>query len=169
MDLEALDIRGTKTSLLQIGGLEKVRCLKMSLSNFGMGSDIEGKVSSFNSLEELTIEVSSSKLWWDKIVDIVKKEVVALEKLTSLQFCFPEVDCLELFVTTSPVWKKNSCMTFQFASGHPDSTSPQILESFCYASNNSLKLVNTNGVNPIMLKLLMKTYAFGLINHKGVS
>ncbi|RVW64175.1 hypothetical protein CK203_046301 [Vitis vinifera] len=60
-------------------------------------------------------------------------------------------------------------MTFQFANGHPDSTSPQILESFCYASNNSLKLVDSNGVNPIMLKLLMKTYAFGLINHKGVS
>ena len=79
------------------------------------------------------------------------------------------MDCIELFVTTSPVWKKNSCRTFQFANGHLDSTSPQILESFCYASNNSLKLVDSNGVNPIMLKLLMKTYAFGLINHKGVS
>ncbi|KAL6329108.1 hypothetical protein AAG906_007654 [Vitis piasezkii] len=72
-------------------------------------------------------------------------------------------------IKQSPVWKKNSCMTFQFANGHPDSTSPQILESFCYASNNGLKLVDSNGVNPIMLKLLMKTYAFGLINHKGVS
>ncbi|KAJ9687659.1 hypothetical protein PVL29_016230 [Vitis rotundifolia] len=169
VDLEALDIRGTKISLLQIGGLEKVRCLQMSLSNFGMDSHIEGKLSSFNSLEELSIEVCSSNLWWDKIVDTVKKEVAALEKLTSLRFCFPEVDCLELFVTTSPVWKKNSCMTFQFANGHPDSTSPQILESICYASNNILKLVNSNGVNPIMLKLPREPCAFRLINHKGAS
>lgn len=169
VDLEALDIRRTKISLLQIGGLEKVRCLKMSLSYFGMDSHIEGKLSSFNSLEELSIEVCSSKLWWDKIVDTVKKEVAALEKLTSLRFCFGEVDCLELFVTTSPIWKKNSCMTFQFSKGNPDSTFPQILESICYASNNSLKLVNSNGVNPIMLKLPMGRCAFRLINHKGAS
>lgn len=169
VDLEALDIRGTKISLLQIGGLEKVRCLKMSLSNFGMDSHIEGKLSSFNSLEELSIEVCSFKLWWDKIVDTVKKEVAALEKLTSLRFCFREEDCLELFVTTSPIWKKNSCMTFQFAKGNPDSTFPQILESICYASNNNLKLVNSNGVNPIMLKLPMETCAFRLINPKGAS
>ncbi|RVW19237.1 Disease resistance protein RPS2 [Vitis vinifera] len=52
-------------------------------------------------------------------------------------------------IKQSPVWKKNSCMTFQFANGHPDSTSPQILESFCYASNNSLKLVDSNGCNEI--------------------
>ena len=169
VNLEALDIRGTQIGLLQIGSLERVRCLQMSLSNLGMDNHIEWTISNFNSLEELSIEVCSSKLWWDKIIDSVKKEVAAWEKLTSLRFCFPEVDFLELFVSTSPVWKKNSCMTFQFANDHPDSTCPQILESFCYLSNYSLKLVDGNGVNPRMLKQLMVTYAFGLINHRGVS
>ena len=47
--LEALDIRGTQISLLEIGTLRQVRCLQMSLSNFGMENPIEGEISNFNS------------------------------------------------------------------------------------------------------------------------
>lgn len=91
------------------------------------------------------------------------------EKLTSIQFCFPRVDCLEVFVMTSPIWKKGSCLKFQFAVGDHDSTPFQILESFDYPSLSFLTLVNSEGVNPVILKVLMETHAFGLINHKGAS
>ena len=91
-----------------------------------------------------------------------------MKRLTSLQYCFPKVDWLEVFVTTSPVWKKGSCLTFQFAVGDHDSTCFQILESFDYPSYNFLTLVNS-GVNLVISKVLMETHAFGLINHKGVS
>ena len=95
--------------------------------------------------------------------------MASLEKLTSLQFCFPKVDCLEIFITTSPVWKKGSCLTFQFAVGDHDSTYFQILKSFDYPSYNCLTLVNSKGVNPVISKVLMETHAFALINHKGAS
>ena len=95
--------------------------------------------------------------------------MATLKRLTSLQYCFPKVDWLEVFVTTSPVWKKGSCLTFQFAVGDHDSTCFQILESFDYPSYNFLTLVNSEGVNLVTSKVLMETHAFGLINHKGVS
>lgn len=93
-------------------------------------------------------------------------EVATLEKLTSIQFCFPRVDCLEVFVMTSPIWKKGSCLKFQFAVGDHDSTPFQILESFDYPSYSFLTLVNSEGVNPVILKVLMETHAFGLITTK---
>ena len=60
-------------------------------------------------------------------------------------------------------------MTFQFAVGDHDSTYFQILKSFDYPSYNCLTLVNSEGVNPIISKVLMETHAFALINHKGAS
>lgn len=172
VQLEVLDIRGTKISLLQIRSLVWLKCLRISLSNFGMGGHTQnqlGNVSRFVSLEEFSVVFDSSKQWWDKIVEAISTEVATLKRLTSLQFCFPKVDCLEVFVTTSPVWKKGSCLTFQFAVGDHDSTCFQILESFDYPSYNRLTLVNSEGVNPVISKVLMETHAFGLINHKGVS
>ena len=121
-------------------------------------------------MEEFSVVIDSSKQWWDKIVETIAMEEATLEKLTSLQFCFPKVlDCLEVFGTMSPVWKKGSCLTFQFAVDDHDSTPFQILESFDYLSYNCLTLVNSKGVNPVIPIVLIETHAFGLINHKGVS
>ena len=128
-----------------------------------------GNVSRFVSLEEFSVVIDSSKKSWDKLVETISTEVASLEKLTSLQFCFPKVDCLEVFVTTSPAWKKGSCLTFQFAVGDHDSTCFQILKSFDYPSYNCLTLVNSEGVNPVISRVLMETLAFALINYKGVS
>ncbi|KAL6329238.1 hypothetical protein AAG906_014850 [Vitis piasezkii] len=45
----------------------------------------------------------------------------------------------------------------------------QILESIDHPSHNILKLANGADVNPIIMKVLMKTDALGLIDYKGVS
>ena len=61
--LEVLDIRGTKLSLHQIRTLTWLKSLRMSLSNFGRGSQTQnqsGNVSSFVSLEEFGIDIDSS-------------------------------------------------------------------------------------------------------------
>ena len=61
--LEVLDIRGTKLSLHQIRTLTWLKSLRMSLSNFGRGSQTQnqsGNVSSFVALEEFGIDIDSS-------------------------------------------------------------------------------------------------------------
>ena len=92
--LEVLDIRGTKLSLHQIRTLTWLKSLRMSLSNFGRGSQTQnqsGNVSSFVSLEEFSIDIDSSLQWWAGNGNIVAEEVATLKKLTSLQFCFTTV------------------------------------------------------------------------------
>ena len=49
-----------------------------------MENHIEAQVSRFDTLEELNVNVGSSKEEWDKIVEMVVKEVGMLKKLTSL-------------------------------------------------------------------------------------
>ena len=111
--------------------------------------------------------------------NIIAEEVATLKKLTSLQFCFTTVHCLEFFVSSSPAWKdffvrtspawEDLSYTFQFAVGYQNLTCFQILESFEYPGYNCLKFINGEGINPVISKVLAKTHAFGLINHKGVS
>ena len=68
-------------------------------------------------LEELSIDVGASKEACNKIVEMVVNEVRMPKKLTSLRFCFPRVDHLELFIKHIHVWEKDSCLTFQFVVG----------------------------------------------------
>lgn len=180
--LEVLDIRGTRLSLFQIRSLTWLKLLRISLSNFGFEIGVQnqsGNLSRFVSLEEFSVYMDSSKHWWEVIKKIIVKEVAALEKLTSLQFCFPSVDCLELFVRTSLSWKdfflrnesasEDFPFTFRFAVGCHSLTGFHILESFDEPGYNCLKFINGEGMNPVFLNVLAKTEAFGLINHKGVS
>ena len=170
--LEVLDIRGTKLNLLQIGSLIWLKCLRISLSSFFRGIRTQrqlGSISAFVSLEEFCVDDDLSEQCWDEFLMIVMEEVVTLKKLTSLRFCFPTVDFLKLFVQRSPVWKKNSCFTFQFCVGYQGNTYSQILESSDYPSYNCLKLVNGEGMHPVIAEVLRMTHAFKLINHKGVS
>ncbi|XP_034702361.1 disease resistance protein RPS2-like isoform X2 [Vitis riparia] len=165
--LEVLDIRKTKLNLLQIRSLVWLKCLRLSLCNFNTANYAEAQVSRFDLLEELTIDVGSLEEGWDKIVVPVIKELVKLKKLTSLRFCFPKVDCLGLFVEESPVWEHPD-LTFHFSFGYHDSDFAQILESIDHPGHNILKLANGDGVNPIIMTVLMKTNALGLIDYKGV-
>ena len=168
VQLEVLDIRGTKLNLLQIGNLTWLKCLRISLSSFFRGIRTQrqfGSISTFVSLEEFCVDDDLSEQCWD---EVLMEEVVTLKKLTSLRFCFPTVDFLKLFVQRSPVWK-NSFFTFQFCVGYQDNTYSQILESSDYPSYNSLKLVNGEGMHPVIAEVLKVTHAFKLVNHKGVS
>ncbi|XP_034702560.1 disease resistance protein At4g27190-like [Vitis riparia] len=179
--LEVLDIRGTKLSLCQIRTLTWLKLLRISLSNFGKGSHTQnqsGYVSSFVSLEEFSIDIDSSLQWWAGNGNIITEEVATLKKLTSLQFCFPTVQCLEIFMRNSSAWKdffnrtsparEDLSFTFQFAVGYHSLTCFQILESFDDPSYNCLKFIDGKGTDHI-LKVLAKTHTFGLVKHKGVS
>nr|CAN74437.1 hypothetical protein VITISV_022952 [Vitis vinifera] len=179
--LEVLDIRRTRLSLCQISTLTSLKILRISLSNFGMGSQTQNRlanVSSFALLEEFGIDIDSPLTWWAQNGEEIAKEVATLKKLTSLQFCFPTVQCLEIFIRTSPAWKdffnrtspapEGPSFTFQFAVGYHNLTCFQILGSFDDPSDNCLKFIDGKGTDHI-LKVLAKTDAFGLFKHKGVS
>ena len=166
--LEVLDIRETKLNLLQIGSLVWLKCLRLSLCNFDTANYAEAQVSKFDLLEELTIDVGSLEEGWDKIVDPVIKDIVKLKKLTSLRFCFPKVDSLGVFVQEWPMWEEGS-LTFHFAIGCHNSAFAQILESIDHPGYKILKLANGDGVNLIIMKVLTKTNALGLIDYEGVS
>ncbi|KAJ9687655.1 hypothetical protein PVL29_016226 [Vitis rotundifolia] len=180
--LEVLDIRGTKLSLCQIRTLTWLKLLRVSLSNFGKGSDTQnqsGYVSSFVFLEEFSIDIDSSLRSWAKNGNIIAREVATLKKLTSLQFWFPTVQCLEFFVSSSEAWAdffirtiptwEDVDFTFRFVVGFQKLTCFQILESFDDPSYNCLKFINGEGMNDAIKKVLAKTHAFGLINNKRVS
>ncbi|XP_034701677.1 uncharacterized protein LOC117926621 [Vitis riparia] len=165
--LELLDIRGTKIPFRHIGSLIWLKCLRISLSSFSMGIKL-GSISAFVSLEEFCVDDDVSVEKHSEDLKDVTEEVITLEKLTYLQFCFPSVDVLSLFVLKSPAWK-NTSFSFQFSVGYQDSTYSHFLESCDYRSLNCLKLVIDEGMHPVIAEVLMVTDAFGLSNHKGAS
>lgn len=167
--LQVLDIRKTKLNIVHLRSLIWLKCLRMSLCNFDMGNYTEAQVSRFDSLEELSLDVGSSKAAWGKIMDRVVKEVAQLKKLTSLRFWFPKADYLDLFIQHSPMWEEGKCLTFQFAIGHHNPACDHILESIDNPRHNILNLVNGDGTDPVINKVLMKTNALGLFGHKGLS
>ncbi|XP_031391574.1 probable disease resistance protein At1g61300 isoform X2 [Punica granatum] len=178
--LEVLDIRGSGINYLpvQIGHLLQLRCLRISLSNSCIGSLIQGQsrfaqisqniISRLRWLEELTIDVDPHNQWWDGVVKTITKEVATLTRLTSLSFCFPSVDCLKIFVTSSSLWK-NFSFTFRFSVGYHECTSYQILEHFEYEISRCLKYADGEGVDHAIKKVLAEADAFELIRHKGIS
>uniref|UniRef100_A0A2N9GFT7 AAA+ ATPase domain-containing protein n=1 Tax=Fagus sylvatica TaxID=28930 RepID=A0A2N9GFT7_FAGSY len=168
--LEVLDIRDTKINHfpIQIGHLIQLKCLRMSLSNFGIVEFRQNVFSSLSLLEELQIDVDPNNRSWEATVKAITKEVATLKHLTSLSICFPTVDCLQSFISASPLWK-DFRFTFQFSVGYHDSTRYQILDFFEYQIRNCLKFANGEGVDPIISDVLLETDAFELIGHKGAS
>ncbi|XP_030955401.1 probable disease resistance protein At1g61300 isoform X2 [Quercus lobata] len=173
--LEVLDIRDTGLNHfpIQIRHLIQLKCLRMSLSNFGIrhSSDVESCRDVFSSLyllEELQIIVDSNNQSWELTVKAISEGVATLMQLTSLSICFPTVDCLKSFISTSHLWKV-SCFTFQFSVGYHDTALYKILGCFEYQNMNCLKFANGEGVDPIISEVLLKTHAFELIGHKGAS
>ncbi|KAB8340726.1 hypothetical protein FH972_022289 [Carpinus fangiana] len=175
MHLEVLDIRNTGINYLpiQIGCFTQLKCLRMSLSNFGMGQSrgVEFRrnvLSKLSLLEELRIDVDPNNQRWEEALKAIIEEVATLTHLTSLSICFPSMDCLGFFISTSPSWK-DLYFTFQFSVGHHDSTKYQILDYFEYQIRRCLKFVNGEGVHPAISEVLAETDAFELISHKGAS
>ncbi|KAM3714841.1 hypothetical protein ACJW31_01G364500 [Castanea mollissima] len=156
--LEVLDIRDTELNhfSIQIRHLIRLKCLRMSLSNFGIrhSSDVESCRNVFSSLyllEELQIIVDSNNQSWELTVKAISEGVATLMHLTSLSICFPTVDCLKISV------------------GYHDTALYKILGCFEYQNMNCLKFANGEGVDPIISEVLLKTHAFELIGHKGAS
>uniref|UniRef100_A0A2N9G418 NB-ARC domain-containing protein n=1 Tax=Fagus sylvatica TaxID=28930 RepID=A0A2N9G418_FAGSY len=81
LQLEVLDIRGTGINHLpiQIRGLLQLKCLRMSLSNFGRGQlrDVEIQPNVFSNLyllEELRIDVDPNNQEWEALVEAIIEE-----------------------------------------------------------------------------------------------
>ena len=173
--LEVLDIRRTGINHLpiQIGYLIQLKCLRMSLSNFGLGKsgDVECHQNVFSNLsllEELRIDVDPNNRRWAGVVKPITEEVATLKCLTSLSIFFPDVDCLRSFISTSPLWKEMH-FTFHFSVGYHDSSSYHILDCFEYQIRKCFKLANGEGVNPAISEVLANSETFELIGHKGAS
>jgi disease resistance protein RPS2 len=174
--LEILDIQGIGINYLpiQIGSLENLKCLRLSLSNVGMGqsSDVEfgkGVLSKLVKLEELRISGDKDIQELENVVKAITQKVASLTHLTSLSMCFPIVDCLEAFISIFPLWKDNH-FTFQFSVGHHDSTRYQILDYFeCHQIKRCMKFVNGQGEPTTISKVLVETDAFELVGHKRTS
>ncbi|KAK3419568.1 hypothetical protein EUGRSUZ_G00162 [Eucalyptus grandis] len=157
--LEVLDIRrnGIISLPIQVGSLMQMRCLRMSLSNFVAGNPMSNVISSISSLEELRIDVMRT----------ITEEVSTLTQLTSLTFSFPKVECLEIFVRSSPLWK-DLRFTFQFSVGICNSVKHHILDYFEYRLCKCLKYANDEGTNPVISEVLTETEVFELIDHKNI-
>ncbi|KAI6678988.1 hypothetical protein NL676_039784 [Syzygium grande] len=168
--LEVLDIRRTGIISLpiQVGSLTHMRCLRMSLSNCGAGNPVSAKViSSISLLEELIIDVDPNTSWSDQVMRTITEEVSTLTRLTSLTFSFPKVECLEIFVRSSRLWKDLS-FTFQFSVGTCNSVKYHILDYFEYQLCKCLKYANDEGIHPVISEVLTQTEVFELIDHKNI-
>ncbi|KAK2632909.1 hypothetical protein EUGRSUZ_L00913 [Eucalyptus grandis] len=167
--LEMLDIRHTGIIALpiQVGSLTQMRCLRMSLSNFDATNLMSMVISSISSLEELMIDVDPNTSWSDQVMRIITEEVSTLTRLTSLTFSFPKVECLEIFIRSSPLWK-NLRFTFQFSVGICNLVKHHILDYFEYQLCKCLKYANDEGTHPVISEVLTETEAFELIDHKNI-
>ncbi|XP_056162720.1 probable disease resistance protein At4g27220 isoform X2 [Syzygium oleosum] len=167
--LEVLDIRRTGIISLpiQLGSLTHMRCLRMSLLNCAAGNPVSKVISSISLLEELIIDVDPNTLWSDQVMRTITEEVSTLTRLTSLTFSFPKVECLEIFVRSSRLWKDLS-FTFQFSVGTCNSVKYHILDYFEYQLCKCLKYANDEGIHPVISEVLTQTEVFELIDHKNI-
>ena len=63
------------------------------------------------------------------MVEMLVNEVGMLKKIDLSSILLPIEECLVLFVKHNPMWKKDSCLTFQFVVGCHNSACGQILKS----------------------------------------
>ena len=173
--LEVLDIQRTGINHLpiQIGYLIRLKCLRMSLSNFGLGKsgDVEFHQNVFTNLsllEELRIDVDPNNRRWEGVVKSITEEVATLKCLTSLSIVFPDVDCLKSFILTSSLWKEMH-FTFHFSVGSHGSSSYHIQDCFEYQIRKCFKLANGEGVDPTISEVLANSETSELIGYKGAS
>ncbi|KAL0013048.1 hypothetical protein SO802_000117 [Lithocarpus litseifolius] len=117
-------------------------------------------------LEELTIDMDPNNQRWEAVVEGIIKGVATLTCLTLLSICFPNVNFLEYFISTSPSWNVGH-FRFQFFVGCHDSNSYKMFDHS--ELQRYFKFVNGEGVNTSISKVLEETDVFELIGHKGAS
>ncbi|KAJ9159064.1 hypothetical protein P3X46_024595 [Hevea brasiliensis] len=161
-NLEVLDIRGTGIYCLpiQIRQMKKLRCLRMSFSRYdvesGKEEEHQGVISNLSLLEELVIEVKAQNRWWNNVVKHITREVSRLTKLTSLSFCFHDVESFKSFVHNTELWQDPN-FTFQFCVSQHDSTR-------CLKSANGENIDNAITISRL---IVVSNDTFELIGHKG--
>ncbi|RVW73897.1 Disease resistance protein RPS2 [Vitis vinifera] len=182
--LQVLDLHGTKIAVLP-SSLSNLICLKaLYLNSCSDLIEIPSSVEALQHLQVLDIRKTKlnllqiGSLIWLKCLRIslcnfdtgnhTEAQVSGFDALEELSIDFGSSEegwdkIVDMVV------KEDSFLTFQFAIGCHDSACAQILESIDNPSYNILKLVNCDGIDPVIIKVLMKTNAFGLIGHKGVT
>ncbi|XP_021812035.1 disease resistance protein At4g27190-like [Prunus avium] len=178
--LEVLDLRGTEINSLpnEICRLASLRYLEVCF--YGSISPNEyaylphelfsvGIVSTLFSLETLSIGVYPGDQRWNKSIKAITMEVCSLKILTSLNFCFPEVELLDLFLRTCPKWNDQLLTKFKFVVGYDVkrivSRVPSSVEFDYNQHGRCLRFVNVKIVPHVVCEVLARTTAFYLDHH----
>lgn len=182
-DLEVLDLQGTEVNKLpdEIGILASLRHLEVSF--YGSISPCEyaklpnellscGIMSKLISLETLRIDVSPGDLRWKNSVESITTEVCSLQKLTALNFCFPEVELLKLFLQTCSTWHKRLLTNFKFVVGYDVKRIVSRVPNYVVVDYNQhgqcLRFVNGEKVPDAVIEVLTRTVAFYLDHHLSI-
>ncbi|PSS24003.1 Disease resistance protein [Actinidia chinensis var. chinensis] len=178
--IKVLDLWGTEVYNLpdEIAKLKHLRSLRVSF--YGTDDDSEydylppalissGIISKLVSLESLSIAVHPLDWRWTNNAEAITRDVCSLGKLIYLQFHFPGVNCLELFIQESLSWKACHLGKFKFAVGKDInrlvSRVPDNVEFEYYKHERCLRFVNGDGIPREIAGVLERVTAFYLDHH----
>ncbi|CAL5417086.1 unnamed protein product [Camellia sinensis] len=178
--IEVLDLSGTEVYNLpdEIAKLKHLRSLPVSF--YGAYDDSEylklppvlissGIISKLLSLQALSIVVDPVDWRWKNNAKAITQDVSALSELTYLQFYFPEVELLELFIQKSLSWKAGHLGKFNFVIGKDIkrivSRVPDDVESDYGKHDQCLRFVNGDGLLRKVAGVLERVAAFYLDHH----
>ncbi|KAM7486714.1 hypothetical protein LguiA_002723 [Lonicera macranthoides] len=127
--LELLDLRGTQIYKLpdKIGYLVHLKHLLISFYGTNNASEYvklpqkfvsDGILSKLLLLNVLSITIYPGDKRWSRCVESVAKDVQSLSELVILEFYFPEVKLLDLFVRESPSWNGKGLTKFKLIVGN---------------------------------------------------
>ncbi|KAI8562177.1 hypothetical protein RHMOL_Rhmol03G0014600 [Rhododendron molle] len=179
--IEVLDLWGTQLLNLPdvIAKLSHLRLLRVSF--YGADDDLEypilhpllvsrGIISKLRALQALSIAVRPGDGRWNKSADDITDDVASLGELTYLQFYFPEVKFLALFMQKSLSWRQGLLRKFKFVLGQDIerivSRVPDDIISEYEKHDRCLRFVNGDEKIPQELEeLLVRITAFYLDHH----
>ncbi|XP_047957008.1 disease resistance protein At4g27190-like [Salvia hispanica] len=184
--LELIDIRGTSIRSLpmEIGVMLHLRCLRISFGQTGCNRNEKCKevemtiphniIKRLQWLEELTIEAGCCNQAWKSIVEEIVKEAACLEKLSTLNFHFPDVTSLKLFVAkskslknTDTHWGTSTLRSFNISVGCSDTRHPYGSEISAISPERLLRFSTGEEISSVK-EVLQQTSSFELVGHGGV-
>lgn len=183
VQLEALDLSGTELYDLpeEIGELKHLR--SMQLSFYGPDDESEYEhlpsrlvsptfLSKLEEMEALSITVHPEDHRWTKLAACMVGDMSKLEKLSYLQFYFPEVETFEKFIETSSSWKENVLIKFNLTVGQNvkriASRVPNEVESLFSQHERCLRYVDFYEASPLLKSALTRVASFYLDHHTQV-
>ncbi|XP_057778276.1 probable disease resistance protein At5g47250 [Salvia miltiorrhiza] len=185
-ELELLDIRGTSICSLPDGMSEmvKLKCLRISFGQTGCRRDgdsteMEMKnipldmISSLCQLEELTIEAGCCSRGWNDIADQILDKLANLEKLSTLNFHFPEVSSLKSFAVrslslqnTETHWGANTLRSFNISVGCCEMKLPYGVEISRVSPERRLRFSTIEDISSVK-EVLRQANSFELVGYSG--